>query len=190
MSLTTLFSLLAFLSPVLLLTALVWSIRRPASRIWPPPSRASWQYWFTWILIVLAAAGIAGLGVLDWGSGPIPFPIRLFGGVIAATGGLVALAAILRLGSRTTQGLGGSLTTDGIYRYSRNPQYVGDAVMLTGFAIAANSLVTLLAAVLASICLLLTPFAEEPWLRAQHGDEYDAYLSRVPRYLTIWRPRT
>ncbi|MDH3622522.1 MAG: hypothetical protein OES69_13780 [Myxococcales bacterium] len=29
----------------------------------------------------------------------------------------------------------------------------------------------------------LTPFTEEPWLRKQYGEAYDAYCQRVPRFL-------
>ncbi len=176
---------IAFSSLMLLLLAVVISIIRPAIRVWPPPSRASWQYWSTWILTTIATIGILGLGVSDWGNYGVPFIPRLLGGILSVAGGLFALAAIRELGMRTTQGLGGELVTSGPYQYSRNPQYVGDALLLVGFAIVSDSLLTLIASGIAALCLLLTPLAEEPWLSKQLGDEYSKYLSEVSRYIRI-----
>ncbi len=76
-----------------------------------------------------------------------------------------------------------TLVTGGIYRWVRNPMYVGLGLILAGLGIALQSEWTL---------LLLVPFAlvmhfgvvrrEERYLEAKFGDAYRAYMSKVPRY--------
>ena len=76
------------------------------------------------------------------------------------------------------------LVTDGIYRISRNPMYVGLLLVLTGWAI-------YLANLLALLCLPLFVFAitrvqivpEERILRDKFGDAYVDYCGRVRRWI-------
>jgi protein-S-isoprenylcysteine O-methyltransferase Ste14 len=87
------------------------------------------------------------------------------------------------LSVQTTLGLGGSLVKTGLYRYSRNPQYVSDIVALAGYAILSNSWMTMITTFLGMVWFALAPFTEEPWLRERYGDEYEKYKSEVPRFL-------
>jgi protein-S-isoprenylcysteine O-methyltransferase Ste14 len=80
-----------------------------------------------------------------------------------------------------------ALVTDGVFRYTRNPLYVGVSIALCGVA-----LVFALDWVLVLIvpaCVLLH-FAvvrrEERYLEQKFGDAYRAYVARVPRYLSGW----
>jgi len=80
-----------------------------------------------------------------------------------------------------------ALVTDGVFRYTRNPLYVGVSIALCGVA-----LVFALDWVLVLIvpaCILLH-FAvvrrEERYLEQKFGDAYRAYVARVPRYLSGW----
>ena len=77
--------------------------------------------------------------------------------------------------------------TRGPYRYSRNPQCVAFSLGYVGFALLSNSLLSFLAAVLVSVELCLSPFAEEPWLRERYGKAYEDYTTRVPRFLGLPR---
>ncbi|MFC7174020.1 methyltransferase family protein [Haloplanus litoreus] len=87
--------------------------------------------------------------------------------------------------SAETMGVTGDLYTSGPYAYTRNPQYVGMIVGVTGFALLADSApVATLAAVHVGWVLLL-PRAEEPHLRAEFGDAYDRYATRVPRFVGL-----
>jgi protein-S-isoprenylcysteine O-methyltransferase Ste14 len=75
------------------------------------------------------------------------------------------------------------LATDGIYRWLRNPMYVGVILMLAGFAIAIAS--DWLLILLVPTALLLhfgVVLREERYLEAKFGEEYRRYASRVPRY--------
>ena len=173
----------------LLVGSLVLSILSPTKRIWPPPGRWSWQFWFTWSLTSVALAGGMILGFLDWNRWLFPHWVRLpVGGLLIAAGISFASWGLRTLGSHASLGLGGQLISSGPYRYSRNPEYVGDIVALLGYAIVCNSLVVLVVAALGATWLALAPYAEEPWLRRQLGDNYEEYARRVPRFVGFHCP--
>lgn len=153
-------------------------------RVWPPPSRNSWQFWFTWILIVLITAGIVLLG-FRYGQPArrITSPVGIVGILAIAVGLVIALAGIFRLGSHQSTGLKGQLVTGGIYQYTRNPQYVGDVLILIGWSFIAGTGTVWLTAGLAILWFLLAPFVEEPWLEKQFGEEYEQYCEEVPRFM-------
>jgi len=72
----------------------------------------------------------------------------------------------------------------GLYRFSRNPMYVGVLLILIGWAAGfrTRSLViyTTIVAILFHLRVLLY---EEPWLARTFPSEWPAYKSRVPRWL-------
>ena len=76
------------------------------------------------------------------------------------------------------------LVTDGIFRVSRNPMYLGFTLMLTGLAMLLGTLTPYLA-VLAFIVLINEVFIkmEERMLDETFGDEYVAYKQRTRRWI-------
>ncbi len=76
------------------------------------------------------------------------------------------------------------LVTDGIYRRSRNPIYVGDVLVLLGHAVHRRSLAAL---VPAAGWVLLTDRlqipAEEAALAERFGADYRDYVAVVPRWV-------
>jgi len=76
----------------------------------------------------------------------------------------------------------GVLTTVGIYRWSRNPQYVGWFLFLLGFALNDWSLWCLAALLVVAISLHLLVLVEEEHLRRIFGEPYDEYRSKIPQY--------
>jgi protein-S-isoprenylcysteine O-methyltransferase Ste14 len=77
-----------------------------------------------------------------------------------------------------------ALVTDGPYRYSRNPLYLGLALVLLGAAIFLGSLTPFLV-VPAFMVAVAAAFIrrEEAALRAAFGDQYREYCRRVRRWL-------
>ena len=76
------------------------------------------------------------------------------------------------------------LVARGLYRYVRNPIYVGITSILIGEAVLFMSWRLLQYAVLAfSFYFLLVLVYEEPALRAKFGESYRRYCDRVPRWL-------
>lgn len=76
------------------------------------------------------------------------------------------------------------LVTTGLYRYTRNPMYVGLLVILTGFAILLGSATPFL--VLPLFYWLITTFQikpEERILEQKFGKKYLDYKNRVKRWL-------
>ena len=81
-------------------------------------------------------------------------------------------------------GQASALVTDGPYRYSRNPMYLGMALLILGFALALGSVGALLGVpvfVLAVQWLFIVP--EEQRLDGLFGDDYRSYRRRVRRWL-------
>ena len=171
------------IAKVLLGGCVVVSLVRPTLRIWPPPDRDSWQYRLVWTLTGLCALGLAAVGVLDWNTFSFSHGLRIPVGTILILGGLaLALRAVRVLGVHATSGLQDSLVEVGPYRFTRNPQYVGDIVLLLGWGILANSLRAWVLCTLAIAWFAIAAFTEEPWLRKEYGDAYDAYCQRVSRF--------
>lgn len=76
------------------------------------------------------------------------------------------------------------LVVQGLYRYTRNPMYVGIAIALIGESIWRWSGGLLLyAAVVAVAFHLRVLLYEEPKLRELFGAEFDEYRRRVPRWI-------
>jgi protein-S-isoprenylcysteine O-methyltransferase Ste14 len=104
--------------------------------------------------------------------------------------GLIALAeaAFLIRGGATGAPVDPTrrLVTSGIYRWVRNPIYLGGTLMILGAALANRSPTLLLAAALFPIAMHFTVVrGEEQRLEREFGDEYLEYTRRVPR----WIPR-
>lgn len=166
-----------------LVAGLVATLAVERFRMWPPPSGRSWQFHATWILFVVAFAGLMALGLLTWGDLGIPTWRRVVGGVLFVAGNVLAFAGAGQIGVRETFGLEGELNTGGLYRWTRNPQYLGDLVLLLGWTLLVASLEVLVASALLSVWFVLAPRAEEPWLEEQYGEAYRRYKSSVPRFL-------
>jgi protein-S-isoprenylcysteine O-methyltransferase Ste14 len=80
------------------------------------------------------------------------------------------------------------LVITGLYRWVRNPMYVGMAIMLIGEALLLPQIWREMAALIAVLSIAVTVMVarkEEPDLRRLFGAEYEAYCRQVPR----WIPR-
>ena len=74
------------------------------------------------------------------------------------------------------------LETGGIYRYSRNPQYVFWVMFIGGYALTGPLGPGLLAVVLLLLVIHGNVLIEEKHLLAVYGEEYERYLESAPRY--------
>jgi protein-S-isoprenylcysteine O-methyltransferase Ste14 len=76
-----------------------------------------------------------------------------------------------------------ALITDGVFRWLRNPMYVGLILMLAGISIGLASDWTLVMTVAFALIIHVGVVKrEERYLAAKFGDAYRNYLERVPRY--------
>lgn len=78
------------------------------------------------------------------------------------------------------------LVVKGLYRYVRNPMYVGITLILLGEALLFEAAVLFLYAGLLLVCAhLFIVYYEEPTLRRLFGASYESYCKSVSR----WTPR-
>ena len=78
-----------------------------------------------------------------------------------------------------------TLVTSGLYRYSRNPMYVGVLLILCGWAIGLWSWVLAIYAAGIAIAVHVRVLVnEEPFLARTHGAAWTAYRARVGRWLS------
>ncbi len=96
-------------------------------------------------------------------------------------------SAILFARQKTTvnpHGKSKHLVTSGMYRISRNPMYVGQALMLTGWGIKNGYLITPLATMIFVIIInQLFIKVEEQRLTDIFGSQYKEYMKTVRRWL-------
>ena len=132
------------------------------------------------------------IGLAIESAAPSPQPVgwlRLAAGV-AGLATLLAFdtAAMVRFQRRRTPvspaRAASALVTDGPYRLTRNPMYVGMAGLYAGVAVATGVLwaLALLPVVLLVVDRVIIP-REERHLAETFGEEYERYRSRVRRWL-------
>ncbi|WP_310397322.1 isoprenylcysteine carboxylmethyltransferase family protein [Hymenobacter sp.] len=115
------------------------------------------------------------------------WPISI-GLLITVTGQLIRGASIglvyIVRGGRDGKVYAENLVTAGMFNHCRNPLYVGNILMLAGVGVLSNSV--LYTAVFIPLFLFIYQaivLAEEQFLRAKFGPEFEAYCQRVNRWL-------
>lgn len=144
------------LALTLLLVALMWA----TARAWPQFSFAA-----PWLSLLAAAIAVAGLLVC-----------------------LLGVASFRRAGTtvdpRRPTGTS-ALVAHGIYRYSRNPMYLGMLFVVAAWGLHLGHWLALACGPLAFVLYLdrLQIVAEERALEEKYGDEYRAYARAVRRWI-------
>jgi protein-S-isoprenylcysteine O-methyltransferase Ste14 len=95
----------------------------------------------------------------------------------------LASYAMGHLGRQGALGLETGLVTGGPFAVSRNPGYLGDLILITGYTILSDSRLAGIVGAVAAVWFVLAPFVEEPWLEEQYGEDYRRYKERHPRFL-------
>jgi len=82
------------------------------------------------------------------------------------------------------------LVVRGLYRYTRNPMYVGVLTVILGWAVLFQAAALVLYILIVGTCFhLFIVLYEERQLQQEFGDEYEAYRRRVSRWLPRLRHR-
>lgn len=118
----------------------------------------------------------------------VPAPYNKLGALLIVAGlgaGMAARIAFLRVHTNIhTFREPGTLLTDGVFRFSRNPMYVGMALVLLGAALLFGSLSPLFLVVAFVVISDRWYIAfEEAWLERKFGDSYRAYKEHTRRWL-------
>jgi protein-S-isoprenylcysteine O-methyltransferase Ste14 len=75
--------------------------------------------------------------------------------------------------------------TNGLYRISRNPIYLGTNLIFIGMGIACASWLVLLLIAVSIILQNISVGAEERWCLEKYGDTYREYMNRTPKWIGI-----
>lgn len=126
---------------------------------------------------------------------PLSLPQGIFRQALIPTGIALIITGIVfivlarrefaRYGQPTDPGYPTSkMVKTGVFAVSRNPLYLGGAILFFGIALTVNilwTLVALLASIIVCHYVLIIP--EEKYLTAKFGEEYKEYTTTVQRWL-------
>jgi protein-S-isoprenylcysteine O-methyltransferase Ste14 len=114
----------------------------------------------------------------------------IVGTAMVICGEMVRLWAVRHIGtiSRTRGDRLGPLVSSGPFAFVRNPLYLGNVALWTGFTMAAR-LLWLVPIVIVVLSLEYHAIVrwEEDLLTARRGDDYRTYAARVPRWIPSLR---
>lgn len=130
-----------------------------------------------YLVVELAGAG-TGLRVAP--------ALRALAVALLAAGSLLVSGAIATLGPHARVGLPKEetrLRTDGLYRFSRNPIYLGAYLICAASVLYSPHWLPIVSGGVASALHHRIVLAEERFLAARFGAEWEAYRARVRRYL-------
>ena len=154
-------------------------LARPRRPLIPPP------------LIALACGAIMWAIARKTGLAPLEFPGRAALAALLAGAGLlidlVSVAAFIR--AKTTVNplapeRSNALVVEGLYRFSRNPMYLGMLLILLGWAAwLGQPLALIIAAAFVFLIERMQILPEERALEEKFGDDYRAYKKRVRRWI-------
>jgi protein-S-isoprenylcysteine O-methyltransferase Ste14 len=110
---------------------------------------------------------------------------RAAGAATAVVGAALTVAGMSRFaGAAHVSGTqSGPFVTEGVYRFSRNPQYTGYVLTLAGAALARRSVPALVLATAAAGVFVRWVPVEERHLSTSIGTPYVRYLESTPRWL-------
>ncbi len=184
---TVLFAIGA-LAGALLIGMLLLTLLYKPFRIWPTPGSGSWQNIVWWPLFRGLNMLCFAVALIDQTTfHGLPIWVRLFAFVCLVASLTLFLYSFFFLGRDNSYGAQDGLVTEGIYRWTRNPQNAMLIVVYASLAVADDGARTysLCAAMIAVYFLMV--LTEEPWLEAAYGDAYRRYCRHVPRFYNFRR---
>ena len=141
------------------------------------------------VLMSIATLGatIAQLLSITFGWSHLPAGARFTGFCVGILGDAIFLLSVLCMKDSWRAGIPDKdkteLVTTGIYRFSRNPAFLGFDLMYVGVLLLYGNLLTLSFSVFAIVMLHLQILQEERYLVNTFGAQYQEYCRHVFRYL-------
>ena len=141
------------------------------------------------VLMSIATLGapIAQLLSITFGWSHLPAGARFTGFCVGILGDAIFLLSVLCMKDSWRAGIPDNdkteLVTTGIYRFSRNPAFLGFDLMYVGVLLLYGNLLTLGFSVFAIVMLHLQILQEERYLVNTFGAQYQEYCRHVFRYL-------
>lgn len=152
---------------------------RPNTIPWPPLLYAG---------AALLALGLHWLAPLPWPGGAVAASLAVAGLFLMAAGIALDLATALAFRRHRTTVLphrgATRLITDGPFRYSRNPIYVANTLLVAGGGLVSGIAWLIPAAFAAAVATRKMAIErEEAHLALRFGEDWRAYAARTPRWL-------
>ncbi len=146
--------------------------------------------YYTELLMKIATylAPVAEIISIIVGSSQLSFMNRILGVYFAVVGDIVFFIAVYTMKDSWRAGVAEddtgkrNLVTEGIYNYSRNPAFLGFALVYIGILLMFFNPILLVVTAFAIIMLHLQILREEKFLESSFGDEYKKYKQRTSRY--------
>jgi protein-S-isoprenylcysteine O-methyltransferase Ste14 len=134
------------------------------------------------VLIWLETTGVFVLDII------LPYYIRYFAAAISAVGIGIVLLAQIQMGRSWRIGVDHgektSLIKTGLYKYSRNPIYLGIFLYWIGMVVIFASMSMLLCGLICGFSIdYIVRKIEEPYLVRTHGVDYERYMKTTNRYV-------
>jgi protein-S-isoprenylcysteine O-methyltransferase Ste14 len=142
------------------------------------------------LLSLVFAAVMSGLAYAAPGLSLLLPGAAAMASVLAATGAVIACAGVIAFRRKRTTvnpftpDASSSVVTGGVYRFSRNPMYLGFLLILAGWAVYLSNAVAVL--LLPAFVAYMNQYQikpEERALLARFGTEFAQYMSRVRRWI-------
>lgn len=113
--------------------------------------------------------------------------LQYVGWVILHIGLIWSLIAVLQMGNSWRIGVNNNhkteLTKDGLYRFSRNPAFLGMLFTLTALFLIVPDAIMLCVLIAAILVLQVQVRVEEAYLTTVHGDNYIKYMNTIRRWI-------
>jgi protein-S-isoprenylcysteine O-methyltransferase Ste14 len=106
-------------------------------------------------------------------------PLLIIGCIIYLVGCIFFLLSVIPFAKDS------AFTSEGIYRLSRNPMYIGYYLIFLGTGLLLNSILFIILIQIYQIAVHFLVLSEERWCLNKFGSTYMDYLNTVPRYLFI-----
>lgn len=141
------------------------------------------------VLMGVATAGVPAAQLLSVALGwsLMPAGARFTGFCLGLLGDLIFLVSVLRMRDSWRAGIPKKsqtkLVTSGIYKFSRNPAFLGFDLHYTGVLLLYFNPLTVLFSLFAAVMLHLQILQEERYLTGVFGAPYEQYKKQVRRYL-------
>lgn len=141
------------------------------------------------VLMGVATAGVPAAQLLSVALGwsLMPAGARFTGFCLGLLGDLIFLVSVLRMRDSWRAGIPKKsqtkLVTSGIYKFSRNPAFLGFDLQYTGVLLLYFNPLTVLFSLFAAVMLHLQILQEERYLTGVFGAPYEQYKKQVRRYL-------
>ncbi len=169
---------------VFLILVAIWSICFPQRSLWPPARRSLIIEIGIWPATAAVFWGAASVGLADWNG--LDWPVWLRWGIglpILLAANVVVSTGMWQLGLGNTSGIPEGLVTTGLYRHSRNPQYLANSAALIGWFILSASVWTLPIILPGIAMFLIATEAEDRWMAIKYGQAFEDWKAKTPRLL-------